>query len=221
MPTRNDPLKGRRTPLNRDRVVAAAVALADAEGIGALTMRRLGRELEVEAMALYNHVANKDDLLDGMLDWIAAEIELPDNGRDWRDHVRRRAISAHTAMMRHPWAAPLWTSSIDLGPARMRYLDSALRCLREAGLPPDLLDRAFHTIENHIFGHVLQAQGFPLDHDQMEEMGERLMESFPVREYPDLAAHIRHHLQQDENGDAFEFGLALILDGLERMRGAS
>jgi AcrR family transcriptional regulator len=221
VPTLNDPQAGRRAPLNRDRVLDAGVALADAEGIGALTMRRLGRELGVEAMALYNHVQNKDDLLDGMLDRVAGEIELPDSGPDWRHHARQRAISAHAVLMRHPWAAALWTSSINLGPARMRYLDSALRSLREAGFPPDLLDRTFHAVENHIVGHALQALGFPLDHDEMEEMGERFLRSFPVKEYPDVAAHIRHHLKHRDNGDGFEFGLGVILDGLERMRSPS
>lgn len=221
VPTRNDPPSRRRTPLNRDRILDGGVTLADAEGIGALTMRRLGRELGVEGMALYNHVDNKDDLLDGMLDRVAGEIELPEGDpdpQDWRHHARRRAISAHAALMRHPWSAPLWAARITLGPTRMRYLDSALRNLREAGFPPDLLDRAFHTIENHIVGHALQALGFPLDHDQMKDTGEGFLRSFPVDRYPDLAAHIRHHLEHKDKGDGFTFGLDLILDGLERLR---
>lgn len=221
VPTRNDPPRERRTPLNRDRVLDAGAALADAEGIGAVTMRRLGMELGVEAMALYNHVANKEDLLHGMLDRVVAEIELPDSGPDWRDQARRRAISTHAVLMRHPWAAALWTSSINLGPARMRHLDSALRILREADFPPGLLDRAFHTIEDHILGHAQQALGFPLDQDEIKAMGEQFLRSFPVDEYPDLAAHIRHHLQQHDDGDGFEFGLDLILDGLEQMRSPS
>lgn len=224
----NEPPKRRRTPLNRDRVLDAGVALADAEGIGALTMRRLGRELGVEAMALYNHVGSKDDLLNGMIDQVVGEIlheigggtEPPDGGSGgWRERARQRAVSAHAALMRHPWAAALWTSSLDLGPARMRYMDGALRSLREAGFPPDLLDRTFHTIENHIVGHALQALGFPLDDDRMAEVGEAFLRSFPVGTYPDLAAHVRHHLDHPERGDDFEFGLDLILDGLERLRG--
>lgn len=218
MPPLNEAPKRRRTTLNRDRVLDAGIALADAEGIGAVTMRRLGRELGVEGMALYNHIDNKHDLLDGMLDCVAAEIELPDSGPDWRDQARRRAISAHAAFMRHPWSAALWTASINLGPARMRYLDNALRSLRQAGFPLELLDRTFHTIENHIVGHALQALGFPLDHGQMEQIGEDFLRTFPVTQYPDLAAHIRHHLEHQDNGDGFEFGLDLILDGLERMR---
>ncbi|MHC0430810.1 TetR/AcrR family transcriptional regulator [Streptomyces sp. O3] len=212
------PRSGRRAPLNRERVLGAGIALADSEGIGALTMRRLGRELGVEGMALYNHVDNKEDLLDGMLDLVAAEIELPAVGADWQDHARQRAVSAHAALMRHPWSAPLWTSSVSLGPSRMRYLDSALRNLREADFPPDLLDRAFHTVENHIVGHALQSLGFPLDHGQMQQTGESFLRSFPAERYPDLAGHIRHHLTHRDDGGEFAFGLDLILDGLERRR---
>jgi AcrR family transcriptional regulator len=221
VPEANDPRTGRRTPLNRDRVLEAGVVLAHAEGIGAMSMRRLGRELGVEAMSLYNHVRNKDDLLDGMLDRVAGEIELPDGDPDWRHHARRRAISAHTMLMRHPWAAALWTARLSLGPARMRYMDSALRSLREAGFSPGLLDRTYHTIENHIVGHALQALGFPLDQDEMAAVGESFLRAFPSADYPDLAAHIRHHLEHPAEGDEFEFGLDLILDGLERLRGAS
>ncbi|WP_053615377.1 TetR/AcrR family transcriptional regulator [Nocardiopsis sp. NRRL B-16309] len=219
MPTPNDPPKARRAPLTRDRVLDTGVALADAEGIGALSMRRLGRELGVEAMSLYNHVDGKADLLDGMLDRVVGEIELPEGDEDWREQARRRAVSAHDALMRHPWAASLWTSSLNPGPRRMRYMDSALRSLRAADFTPGLLDRAFHTIEDHLVGHALQALGFPLDPDQMAEVGESVLRSFPVDTYPDLAAHIRYHLEPHEEGGGFEFGLDLILDGLERLRG--
>lgn len=220
MPEARQTRTNRRAPLNRGRVLDAAVALADAEGLDALTMRRLGRELGVEAMALYNHVDNKDDLLDGMLDLVVAEIELSVSGPDWRSRARQRAISAHAVLMRHPWAAAVWTSRLNPGPARMRYMDSSLRSLREAGFPPTLLDHTFHAIENHIVGHAMQALGFPLDRDQMGEMGERILRSFPVKEYPDLAAHIRYHveLEHPDGEDEFEFGLDLILDGLDRMR---
>jgi AcrR family transcriptional regulator len=210
-----------RERLNRARVLDAAIALADAEGIDALTMRRLAQGLGVEAMSLYNHIANKNDLLDAMLDRVTDEIELHGDGSDWRRRTRGRAVSAHAVLVRHPWAAWLWTSRLSIGPARMRYVDAALLGLREAGFAPGLLDRAYHTIENHIVGHALQALGFPLDTQQMKEMGASLMRTFPVEQYPELAAHIRYHLDGPEGGDdEFEFGLDLILDGLERMRTA-
>lgn len=217
MPKASDTRTTRRTTLNRDRVLDAGVALADAEGINALTMRRLAGELDVEAMSLYNHVNNKDDLLDGMLDRVVGEIELPEGGPDWRHRARRRAISAHAILMRHPWAAAMWVSRLNPGPARMRYVDTSLRNLREAGFSSGLLDRTFHTIENHIVGHALQALGFPLESDEMEEASEQFLRSFPVKEYPDLAAHVRHHMEHPGEGDEFEFGLELILDGVERI----
>jgi AcrR family transcriptional regulator len=222
VPKANDPQAGRRrATLNRDRVLDAGVALADTEGLGALTMRRLARGLQVEAMSLYNHIDNKDDLLDGMLDRVAAEMELPTGGTRWRHDTRRRAVSAHAALLRHPWAATVWTSRVTPGPARMRYMDGALRNLREAGFTSTLLDRAYHTIENHIVGHAQQALGFPVGADELAELGERFLRSFPVAEFPDLAAHVRHHIEHPEEGDDFEFGLDLILDGLERMRASS
>jgi AcrR family transcriptional regulator len=210
----------RRRTLNRDQVLDAAIRLVDAEGIGALTMRRLGSDLGVKAMALYNHVDNKDDLLDAILDRAAEEIDVPDSAAEWRDHARRRAISAHTVLLRHPWLAPVWTSRISLGPARMRYMDSALRALDGAGFSPGLLDRTYHAIENHIIGHAMQALGFPLDAAEMQKRGQEFLRSFPEEEYPALAAHVRHHLEHVDEGDEFEFGLDLLLDGLERIRAA-
>ncbi|MFC4126328.1 TetR/AcrR family transcriptional regulator [Nocardia rhizosphaerae] len=209
-----------RIPLTRARVLDAGVALADADGIAAVTMRKLGSTLGVEAMALYNHIANKDDLLDGMLDHIADEIEFPTSepGPNWRLHTRRRAVSAHTVLLRHPWAAAMWTARLDLGPARMRYMDRALRSLREAGFTGDLLDRTYHAIENHIVGHAMQALGLPLDPTDLAELGARYLRGFPTEQYPDLAAHIRHHLDHPGGGDEFSFALDLLLDGLERLR---
>jgi AcrR family transcriptional regulator len=221
VPERSDPSPHRGPRLNRERVIDGAIALADAEGIDGLRMRRLAKQLGVEAMSLYNHVDKKDDLLDGMLDRVAAEIELPDENLDWRRHTRRRAVSAHAMLLRHPWAAGLWTSRITLGEARLRYLDDALRTFREANFSPSLLDRGFHAIENHVLGHAMQAMSFPLDSDQMASAGESYLRSFPVDDYPDLAAHIRHHLDHPTEGDEFEFGLDLILDGLERMHAES
>jgi AcrR family transcriptional regulator len=218
MPRANDP-RGRER-LNRDRVLDAGIALADAEGIDALSMRRLAQNLGVEAMSLYNHVANKDDLLGGMLDRVVHEIDRPDDGATWRERARHRAASAHAVLMRHRWAAGLW-SSLTVGPARMRYLDDLLGGLRQAGFTPGLLDRAFHTIQNHVVGHALQALAFPLDSQQVKTMGADLMRTFPVEEYPELAAHIRYHVESTTDGDdEFEFGLDLILDGLERLRAA-
>jgi AcrR family transcriptional regulator len=172
-------------------------------------------------MALYNHVDDKDDLVDAMIERAASTIELPEDGLPWRSHAMHRATSAHRVLMRHAWLAPVWTSRISLGPARMAYMDCALRSLRLAGFSGVLLDRTYHAIENHIIGHALQSVGFPLDAEGMKVMGPAFLRAFPVEQYPDLGAHIRHHLESTEPSSAeeeFRFGLDLILDGLERLR---
>jgi AcrR family transcriptional regulator len=210
-----------RIPLSRERILDAAVAMADAEGIDALTMRKLAGQLEVEAMSLYNHVANKDDLLDGMIEFVAAGIEAPDEEADWKAAIRQRAISAHDALLRHPWSSILWVSRMNVGPARMRHMDAMLRQLREAGFAPGLLDVAFHTLENHVVGHAQQASSFPFEADDLPALSARYLEGFPSEEFPDLAAHIRHHMDQPASDvSSFEFGLDAILDALERARGA-
>jgi AcrR family transcriptional regulator len=213
--------KQRRTPLTRERILQAAVSMADAGGIDALTMRGLASQLQVEAMSLYNHVDNKDDLLDGMIELVAAEIEQPDEDAGWKAAIRQRAISAHDAMLRHPWSSILWTSRMNVGPARMRHMDAMLRELREARFTPGLLDVAFHALQNHIVGHALQASSFPFDADDLPALSARYLEGFPSEEFPDLAAHIRHHMDQPAREvSSFEFGLDSILDALERARGA-
>jgi AcrR family transcriptional regulator len=208
-----------RTPLSRERILQAAVAMADAEGIDSLTMRGLASELQVEAMSLYNHVDNKDDLLDGMIELVAAEIDEPDEDAGWKAAIRQRAITVHDALLRHPWSSILWASRMNVGPARMRHMDGMLRELREAEFSPGLLDVAFHTLQNHVIGHALQASSFPFDADDLPALRARYLEGFPSEEYPDLAAHIRHHVDQPASEvSSFEFGLDSILDDLERAR---
>ena len=212
--------RGQRTPLSRDRILREAVALADAEGIESLTMRGLAGQLQVEAMSLYNHVDTKDDLLDGMVEYIASEIEEPDAAADWKTAVRRRAISAHDVLVRHPWSSIQWATRMNVGPTRMGFMDAMLRDLREAGFSTGVLDVAFHTLQNHIVGHALQAAAFPFEADELPEMSARYLESFPADDFPDLAAHIRYH-REAPGGEvsSFEFGLDAILDALERARG--
>ncbi|MEX2627150.1 MAG: TetR/AcrR family transcriptional regulator [Ilumatobacteraceae bacterium] len=210
-----------RTPLNRERVLRAAIELADDEGIDSLTMRGLAARLDVEAMSLYNHVANKDDVLDGMVELVAEEIEEPAGDADWSAAVRQRSISAHDALLRHPWSSLLWTSRTSTGPARMRHVDALLRDLREAGFAPGVLDLAFHTLQNHVIGHALQRSSFAFDADDLPRLSAEFLHDFPADDYPDLADHIRYHVEQTSpERSAFEFGLDLILDGLERIRHA-
>ena len=151
-----------RSPLTKDRVLKAALRLADKGGIESLSMRKLGQELGVEAMSLYNHVANKDEVLDGIVEAVVREVELPPEGTDWKEGLRRHAISAHETLMRHSWAASLWWRRAE-GPDRMRGAEFMLRTLREAGFSEDLTYHGYHVLVGHILGFTLQAQSFPIE----------------------------------------------------------
>ena len=208
-----------RAPLSRDRVLAAAVALADAAGIEALTMRRLGQELSVEAMSLYRHVANKNDLLDGMVDVVFREIELPSGGSDWRTAMRQRAISVRTALTRHPWATPLMQSRSTPGPATLRHHDAVIGSLRSAGFPIALVAHAFSALDSYIYGFALQQRSLPFDTEkETAELATAIMAQLPAGEYPHLVELTVEHVLQPgyDYGEEFALGLDLILDGLER-----
>jgi AcrR family transcriptional regulator len=206
-----------RQPLTRERVLRAAVAFADERGIEALSMRKLGQELGVEAMSLYNHVAGKDDILNGIVETIAEEVEVASPDLDWRTALRRSAISAHETLVRHPWAPALWMRSGG-GTARLRFADGLLGALRRR-FSADLTYRAFHTLQSYILGYTLQELRFPFDTEDLEEMAQTFLREFPSDDYPHLAEHVHQHLEPhafEEGG--FEFGLDLILEGLERAR---
>ncbi len=224
MATQTDKSAEPRTPLTRDRVLRAAVSLADEAGIESLSMRKLGQELGVEAMSLYNHVANKDDILDGIVDIVVSEIEIPPQGVDWKTAMRQRAISAREVLLRHPWAPSLMESRINVGPARLRYFDAVIGALREAGFTIALARRAFLTLDSHIYGFILQELSWPLDDNrELEEVTETILRELPVDEYPHLTEMAMERITKSgpaDEGD-FEFGLDLILDGLERIRDAA
>ena len=151
VPTRPTPSPGSRSPLSRERVLAAAVSFVDEAGLGALTMRELGQRLGVEAMSLYNHVANKDDILDGMVDLVVGEIDLPSDTADWKEAMRRRATSAQAVFTRHPWASGLVDSRQSSGPARLRYFDWMVGTLRRAGFSLEMSARAFSILDSYIY----------------------------------------------------------------------
>jgi AcrR family transcriptional regulator len=214
-----------RAPLSRERVLHAAIALADEGGIESLTMRKLGQALGVEAMSLYNHVANKDDVLDGIVDLVLSEIELSPAARDWEAAIRKTAISAHEALLRHPWACSLILSptTVRVIPARMRYMEALLRRLREANFSAELTYHAYHALDSHILGFTLWEIGHSLPTEDPKDFIATFLRDFPLDEYPYLAEHIVQHLAETSHDDegAFEFGLDLILDGLKRIRGTA
>jgi AcrR family transcriptional regulator len=208
-----------RGRLSRERVLRAAVALADAGGIESLTMRRLGEDLGVEAMSLYKHVANKVDLLDGMVDLVFAEIVLPVDGADWRTAMRERAVSARAALTRHPWATPLMQSRTAPGPATLRHHDTVIGTLRQAGFSVELTAHAFSALDGYIYGFAMQQKSLPFDTlDEAQEVGRQMFARMPAGAYPHLTELTVQHILQPgyDYGDEFEYGLDLILDGLDR-----
>ena len=209
-----------RTPLSRERVLRAALVLADQGGIESLTMRKLGQELGVEAMSLYNHVANKDDILDGIVDLVFSEIALPSDRADWKTAMGGRAISAHEALLRHPWATSLMQSRTNPGPATLRHHDSVLGSLRSAGFTLAMAAHAVSVIDGYVYGFALQQINLPLQTPkQVAEVGENILGQL-AGQYPYLAEMITDHAMKPgyNYADEFQFGLDLILDGLERLR---
>jgi AcrR family transcriptional regulator len=210
-----------RARLSRERVLRAAVLLADSGGLDALTMRRLGEELGVEAMSLYKHVANKDDLLDGMVDLVFGEIDLPTEGTDWRTAMRARAVSARAALNRHPWATALMQSRTAPGAATLRHHDTVIGTLRKSGFSVVLTAHAFSAIDAYVYGFALQERSLPFETlEQAEEVGRQMFARMPAGAYPHLTELTVQHVLQPgyDYGDEFEDGLDLLLDGLERAR---
>ncbi|MDP8905291.1 MAG: TetR/AcrR family transcriptional regulator [Chloroflexota bacterium] len=220
MPTKTADTRDTRAGLSRERVVRAAIRLADRRGMKALSMRRLAAELGVEAMSLYHYVSSKDELLGEMLDLVFSEIEVPLDG-DWRSAVRTMAVSTHDTLLRHPWAASLTTSSPRVIGPRLRHMDTVLRRLREAGFTDTLTDHAYHALDSYVIGFTLwQLPIMEMSH-HLPDLARQFYEQLPVDEFPHLAAHIKYHMAPPRDEiSAFEFGLDLILDGLERLRDA-
>ncbi len=209
-----------RAPLSRERVLRATLVLVDLGGIESLTMRRLGQELQVEAMSLYNHVANKDDILDGIVDLVFSEIALPSDRSDWKTAMRGRAISAREALLHHPWAASLMHSRTNPGPAQLRHHDSVLGSLRGAGFTLVMAAHAVSVIDGYIYGFALQQLNIPIrTPEQVAQVAENILRQLAA-EYPHLAEMITEHAMKPgyDYSEEFEFGLDLILDGLERLR---
>ena len=218
------PSSERRARLSRERVIRAAVARADAGGIESLSMRKLGEELGVEAMSLYTHVANKDDLLDGMTDAVFAEIELPSEGVDWRTAMRDRAMSTRSVLARHPWATPLMQSRTHPGPATLRHHDTVIGTLRRAGFSIALTAHAFSALDSYLYGFALQQTSLPFETgEETAELAEAIMAPFEAGQYPHLTELTVEHvlLPGYDYGHEFEFGIDLLLDGLERAVGGA
>ena len=232
---RPEPATDPRAPLSKERVLHAAVALADRAGMEALTMRKLADELGVGAMTLYYYVPNKDELLTGMVDIVFEEIEPPSPDDDWRAALRRRAISTREALNRHRWAVGLMESRAMPGPASIRLHDAVLGCLREAGFSIEQTIQAYSVQDAYIYGFALQEKHVPFDSAeeaasvaqeqvrQLAEVAEEQQSAALAEEFPYIAEVVGGHVAKvgHDFTEAFEYGLDLILDALEQRRAAS
>jgi len=212
-----------RTPLSRDHVVRAAVGIADRDGIQALSMRRLGEEVGVEAMSLYNHVRNKEEVLDGMIDDVFSQIELTTNGVEWRTAMRGRAVSARQALLRHPWAIGLMESRSRAGSNTLRHHDGVLGILRRSGFSVDAAGHAYSILDSYTYGFTLNELSLPFDSSRgAAEVGASLISGMHAA-YPHLAEMLIEVASKPgySYSNEFEFGLDLILEGLERLRAST
>lgn len=206
-----------RAPLSRERVLRGAVTVADAGGLAALTIRSLAEELGVKPMSLYHHVAGKDDILDGIVDVVFSEIELPRPGGDWRSELGRRAGSARQVLRRHPWAIGLLESRTSPGPATLRHHDQVIATLRAAGFSLEMTAHAYALLDSYTYGFALQEAGLPFEGPEtVAEVAEPIMERFATGEYPHMVEMATEYYFRPgyDFGDEFDFGLRLILDGL-------
>jgi len=204
--------------VQREGVLRAALDIADREGLEAVTMQRVGRAVGVESMSLYRHVANKDDLLDGLVDLVYAELAAPSPGGEWRAAMRARAIDVRGALLRHPWALALMESRALPGPANLAHHDAVLACLFAAGFSPTTATRAYNLIDSFVYGFVLQEKSLPFtDPDEMAALAPEMLAPFPADAYPSLARVaadlIAHGFRY---ADEFAVGLDLVLDGIAR-----
>lgn len=206
-----------RSPLSRERVLRGAIAIADEKGLAALTMRSLAQELGAKPMSIYHYVANKDEMLDGVVDLVFSEIELPSSAGDWRAEIRRRANSARRALQRHPWATALMESRTTPGPATLRHHDAILGTLRAAGFSVEMAAHAYALLDAYIYGSALQEAALPFNGpDTVADVAEPIVQLFAEGEYPHLLELATEHVLKPgyDFGDEFEFGLTMILDAL-------
>lgn len=211
----------RREPLTRERAWQAALKLADQGGIDSLSMRKLGQELGVEAMALYYHFANKEEVLDGAIDLVFSEIDLPATGAHWKTSMRQRAISVRQVLSRHRWAIGLMESRAKPGLANLRHHDAVIGSLRAAGFDIAMAAHAYSLLDSYIYGFALTKMSLPFDtSEEVAQVAQNMLQHSLLNEYPHLLEMLTEHVAKGgyDYDDEFEYGLDVLLDGLERMR---
>lgn len=211
-----------RGGLNRERVLEGAMAVADAGGIAALTIRSLAERLGVKPMAVYGHVANKDEIIDGIVDLVFGQIEVPRKDGDWREEMRGRAVSARAVLRQHPWAIPLMQSRTSPGPHTLRHLDAVIGTLRQAGFSLEQTAHAYALVDSYLYGFAMSEASLPINGPEtVAEVAESMMLPELFGDYPHLMEFASEHVMRPgyDFGEEFEVGLEVVLDGLERMLG--
>ena len=211
---------GRRGRLTRERVIQAALFVADSGGLGSLTIRSLAKELGAKPMSVYYHVANKDEILAALVDIVFREIQLPVPGGNWRSEMRKRACSAREVLARHRWAIGLLESRTDPGPANLRHHDTVIATLQAAGFSAELTAHAYALVDSYVYGFALQEAALPFQGpDSVGDVAESIMKRMAEGEYPHLVHMATSYYLRPgyDFGDEFGFGLDLILDGIERL----
>lgn len=206
---------GGRGNLSRERILLAAQSLVDRGGVETLSMRKLAESLGVKAMSLYNHVSNKADIVDGLVELVASEFELPDPAIEWREAMRRRAVSAHATLLRHRWAPGLLLSHPRVGPAMLRYVDATLGCLQGAGFTYEQADHIWNALDSYVYGFTVRELAFPFAPEEYARVAREFLPRIPEQDYPHFVALTRRVADGAHSGiHEFEFGLDLLLAGL-------
>jgi AcrR family transcriptional regulator len=209
-----------KAPLNLERTLQVALVLADDEGLEAVTMRRLARELGVEAASLYHHVEGKSQILDGLVDVVAAQIEPPMTSTDWRAAITQRAYNTRAGLRRHPWAVSLMASRTSPGPATLGLLEMGIRCFREGGFSVRQAAQAISVVDSYVHGFVLQEVNLPFrDESELAAMTGAIMETFPASTFPYLFEMTVQYVLQPgyDYGKEFDSGLEVVLDGVSEL----
>ncbi len=222
MTTAGNPDGDGRTPLSSERVLDAAVRLADRIGIEKLTIRKLAAELDVKPMAIYHHVPNKEAIVNGMVEAVFTEIDLPPSDDDWRTAMRQRCVSMHEVLLRHPWAPPLMESRPAPGPALLHHHEAVLACLRQGGLPLPWAAHAYAVLDSYVFGFAMQQANLPFGGgEQIGDLADAIISAIPADRYPYLREFTADHALQPgyHFGNSFEVGLDLLLEGISAAAG--
>ncbi|MGI9644741.1 MAG: TetR/AcrR family transcriptional regulator C-terminal domain-containing protein [Ilumatobacteraceae bacterium] len=211
-----------RAPLTADRVLQGALDLADRIGVEAFTIRKLATELDSKPMTIYHHVPSKEAIIDGIVDMVFAEIELPPADLPWLDAIRARCISAREVLAHHPWAPPLMESRTNPGPATLRHQDAVLGCFRRGGLSLPMTAHAYAIVDSFVYGFAMQEANLPFHGDEeIASLADDIIASLPADELPHLTEFTADHVLRPGYtfGASFEFGLDLLLDGIESAAG--